>query len=191
VRRGLDVPALVEAAAAIADAEGLDGLTLNAVAARVGVKTPSLYSHVDGLPALRRLLAIEAARRLGARFTRAAVGRQGDDAIRAIAAAYRGFAREHPGLYAATLAAPPAEDVEAARVAAEIVSVVVDVLAGLGLSGDAAVHGARAIRAALHGFAALEAAGGFGLALPVDDSYALMVDALIAGLRARAPRDAA
>lgn len=191
MRRGLDVPALVEAAAAIADAEGLDGLTLNAVAARVGVKTPSLYSHVDGLPALRRLLAIEAARRLGARFTRAAVGRQGDDAIRAIAAAYRGFAREHPGLYAATLAAPPAEDVEAARVAAEIVSVVVDVLAGLGLSGDAAVHGARAIRAALHGFAALEAAGGFGLALPVDDSYALMVDALIAGLRARAPRDAA
>jgi AcrR family transcriptional regulator len=184
VRRGIDAAALVEAAAAIADAEGLSALTLNAVAARVGVKTPSLYSHVDGLPALRRLLGIEAARRLGARFTRAAVGRHGEEAVRALAAAYRSFAREHPGLYAATQVAPPAEDLDAARAAAEIVSVVVDVLAGLGLSGDAAVHGARAIRAALHGFVSLEAAGGFGLALSVDDSFALLVEALIRGLRA-------
>lgn len=185
-KRGLDVAAIVDAAAAIADADGLESLTLNAVAARVGVRAPSLYSHLDGLPALRRLLAIEAGRRLGTRFIRAAVGKQGPDAIRALASAYRGFAREHPGLYAATLTAPPAEDVDAARAAAEIVSVVVDVLAGIGLSGEQAIHAARTVRAALHGFVALEAAGGFGLALPVDESFALLVETLVDGLEARA-----
>ena len=40
----------------------------------------------------------------------------------------------------------------------------------------------RIVRAALHGFVALEAGGGFGMPLPVDDTFERLVAALDRGL---------
>jgi len=57
------------------------------------------------------------------------------------------------------------------------------VLAGYGLSGDDAIHATRAVRAALHGFAALESGGGFGMSQPVDASFDRLVALLDDGLR--------
>jgi hypothetical protein len=53
---------------------------------------------------------------------------------------------------------------------------VLDVLAGYGLTGADAVHAARALRSALHGFVSLEAAGGFGLPESLDESYDRLVE---------------
>ena len=50
----LDLNQVVDAGAEVADAVGLDGLRMAAVAAAPGVHSPSLYSHVDGLSGLRR-----------------------------------------------------------------------------------------------------------------------------------------
>ena len=58
---GLDPERVVDAAAAIADAEGLDAVTLARVAGGLGVRAPSLYNHVDGRGGLLR--AAGAARR--------------------------------------------------------------------------------------------------------------------------------
>ncbi|MGI8712393.1 MAG: TetR family transcriptional regulator, partial [Solirubrobacteraceae bacterium] len=52
-RAGLDAEAVVTAAARLADAEGLECLTLARLAQRLGVRSPSLYAHVDGLEELR------------------------------------------------------------------------------------------------------------------------------------------
>jgi hypothetical protein len=60
--------------------------------------------------------------------------------------------------------------------------VVLAVLRGYGLEGDDAIHATRVIRSALHGFVLLEAEGGFGLELSVDESFARMVAALDKGL---------
>jgi hypothetical protein len=49
------------------------------------------------------------------------------------------------------------------------------VLAGYGLSGTAAIDATRVLRAALHGFASLEAGGGFGLPQDVDGSYERLI----------------
>jgi AcrR family transcriptional regulator len=73
-RAGLDKDTVVEAAAAILNEEGVEALTLNRLALELGVKTPSLYNHVDGLPGLSRELALLNARTLGERFTQAAIG---------------------------------------------------------------------------------------------------------------------
>jgi hypothetical protein len=56
------------------------------------------------------------------------------------------------------------------------------VLRGFGLADDELVHAARALRAGLHGFAALETQSGFGLDVDVDVSFQRMVAALGAGL---------
>jgi AcrR family transcriptional regulator len=179
-RAGLDPQAVVSAAARIADADGLDAVTLARLAGELGVRTPSLYSHVAGLDDLRRRLAARGARGLADAMQEAAAGRAGADALHAVATAYRAYAREHPGSY---LAAQRAEHVRDDEAAARAVRVVRAVLAGYGFAGDEAIHAARTVRAALHGFAALEAGGGFGMSQPVDVTFERLVELLDRGLR--------
>jgi AcrR family transcriptional regulator len=179
-RAGLHPGAVVEAAARIADADGLDAVTLARLAGVLGVRTPSLYSHIGGLDDLRQRLAARGAAELADAMQEAAAGRARGDALRAVAAAYRDYAREHPGSYAA---AQRAALVAGGDAGARAVRVFTAVLAGYGLAGDDAIHATRAVRAALHGFAALEAGGGFGMRQSVDESFERLVGLLDQGLR--------
>jgi AcrR family transcriptional regulator len=173
---------VVAAAARLADAEGLEAVTLARLAAILGVKPPSLYNHVAGQEGLRRQLALAGMQELTRRLGRAAIGRAGDAALTAISHAYRDFARAHPGLYAASLRAPGPADGELAAASAELVGIVLAVLAGYGIEGDDALHAVRALRSVLHGFASLETLGGFGLPLDLDESFYRLVRGSIAGL---------
>ena len=183
-RARLDADAVVSAAAELADAEGLSSLTLARLADHLGIRSPSLYAHIEGLEDLRRRLAVKGARDLAGALQSAAVGRAEADALAAVAAAYRAYARAHPGTYAALqrssyVSADP-------QAAAQVVDVVVAVLRGYGLDGDDAVHAVRIVRAALHGFVTLETDDGFGMPLDLDESYAQLVATLDRGLRASA-----
>jgi AcrR family transcriptional regulator len=182
-RAGLTPRRVVEEAAAVADEGGLDRLTLAAVAERCGVALPSLYKHVHGLDGLRRDLAVLAVRELTATLSKAAVGRAGSDALHAIADAYRAYATAHPGRYAASVRAPDTGDAEHLAAAADALAVFTAVLAGYGITGPDAIDAIRGLRAAMHGFVALEAAGGFGMPHSVDGSYARLLDALDSALR--------
>jgi hypothetical protein len=51
-----------------------------------------------------------------------------------------------------------------------------------GIAGAEAIHAVRALRSMVHGFATLEAAGGFGLALSLDESFDRLIDLVILGL---------
>src|SRR5919109_4652049 len=87
-RVGLDQATVVEAAARLVDEEGIDQLTLSRLAERLGVRTPSLYNHVAGLPGLKRDLAVSCLRDLLDRLMRATIGKSGAEAIVALADAY-------------------------------------------------------------------------------------------------------
>jgi AcrR family transcriptional regulator len=180
--------AVVEAAASLADEEGLDGFTLAELASRLGVRTPSLYNHVAGLGGLRRELALLGLREMGGRIGRAAMGKTTDEATFSVARAYRDFVKERPGLYAATvrssrLAYPDDPAFEAAE--SEAFEAVLAVLASYGLRGEEALHAARGLRSVVHGFATLEVAGGFGIPLDLDESFERLLRAFIAGLRGK------
>ncbi len=166
----------------IADSVGLDRLTLAAVAERVGVRQPSLYKHIDGIDALEHRISIRAKTELATVLGRAAVGRSRGDAIVAIAKAYRTWAHEHPGRYAAAQRAPRAGDADDEVASSAVVQVVADVLAGFNLAGDDAVDAIRALRSALHGFVSLEAAGGFGLPVDINRSYDRLVSGIVAAV---------
>ena len=51
-------------------------------------------------------------------------------------------------------------------------------------STDDAIDAIRSLRAVIHGFVTLEAAGGFGLERPLDATYTRLIDALGAALTA-------
>ncbi|HSD77814.1 MAG TPA: TetR-like C-terminal domain-containing protein, partial [Solirubrobacteraceae bacterium] len=183
-RQGLDAARVAAAAGDLADREGLDAVTLARVAASLGVRSPSLYHHVDGLAGLRRAVALDAVGALAAALREAAVGRSGRDALAATARAYRAYVLAHPGRYAATVRAPAPGDAQLAAAGRAVLDVVAGALRAWRLQGDDLVHALRVVRSAVHGFATLEAAGGFGLPQDVDASFERLVDALASGLGA-------
>jgi AcrR family transcriptional regulator len=184
-RPKVDTSVLVRAAADLVNTEGVAALSLSRLAEQLGVRTPSLYNHVDGLPGLQRELALLSARGLGDRLADAAIGKSGLHALTALADAYRAYVKENPGVY--TFSVRPAhiyapDDVELQTAQERIVAIGLAVMASLGKHGDDALHAVRALRSVVHGFATLEAVGGFGLPLDCDESFRRLVALLGRGL---------
>ncbi len=182
-RAGLTPGRVVEAAEQMVDEVGLQQLTLAALAARLGIRQPSLYKHIDSLDALRHRIAVRAKAELADVLGQAAIGRAGADAVAAMSHAYRGWALEHPRRYQAVQRAPVPGDVEDEAASDRVVRVVAAVMDGYGLAGDDAIDAIRALRAALHGFVSLETGGGFGLSANIDRSFDRLVAGLAAGLQ--------
>jgi hypothetical protein len=62
---------------------------------------------------------------------------------------------------------------------------VLAVLAGYRVSGNDALHAVRGFRAIIHGFVSLDAAGGFRLALDLDESLTRLILAFARDLDSR------
>ena len=67
---GINKDAVIRAAQKIADTKGWTALTLAALAAKLRIRSPSLYNHVGGLEDLRRELKLLGLRELGAALGR-------------------------------------------------------------------------------------------------------------------------
>jgi AcrR family transcriptional regulator len=181
-RAGLGRAAVVEAAARLVDEEGVEALSLGRLAERLGIRTPSLYNHVAGLPGLRHELAVYCARDLLDHLTHAVMGRSGADAIRALADTYRAYGRDYPGRYAFTLRAPPSDDEQMAALAQQVFEVIAAALRPFYLSDENMVHAIRSLRSIVQGFVSLEIAGGFAMPVLLDDSFHWLINLFIAGL---------
>ncbi|MFJ3715505.1 TetR/AcrR family transcriptional regulator [Streptomyces sp. NPDC090057] len=177
-RAGLTVDRIVAAAAELADEAGFEKVSLSALARRFGVKDASLYSHVRNLNDLRTRLALHAGGELIDRIAAAVAGRAGRDALAAFAGAYRSYALEHPGRYAATqirVDQSMVADSPALRRTAEITY---GMLRAYGLSEPDLTDAVRLLRSTFHGYCALESTGGFGAPRDVEASWDKTVEAL-------------
>ena len=177
--------AVVQAAAEMLNEGGAGDLSLNRLAEKLEIRTPSLYNHVDGLPGLQRELAVMNARQLADRLSAAAIGKSGVELFEAVAEAFRGYVKEYPGLYMSTLRSSGKQEIRDENLMREeerALKIGLAVMASLGLQGEDAIHAVRAFRSTVHGFATLEVAGGFGLPEDCDESFRRLVDALAAGL---------
>ncbi len=181
-RTRLDKSTVVRAAADLVNAGGWEDLTLAKLAEALGVQTPSLYNHVDGLAGLGRDLALLSTRELGEQMANTAIGQSGPEAVRRIARAYRQYIKDNPGVYllsvrSALRTSPP--DVELQRAQSRSVDVILAVVASFGLGEKDALHAIRGLRSLVHGFATLEIAGGFGLPLDCEESFRRLVEVYI------------
>ncbi|HLS26724.1 MAG TPA: WHG domain-containing protein [Beutenbergiaceae bacterium] len=174
---------VIETAAAMLDEQPGQDLSVAAVAARLGVRPPSLYKHVAGAAGLRRGVMLRAKRDLADVLGRAAMGKSREEGMAAIAQAYRRWAKDHPGQYPLTVRAPEPDDHADEEVSTALVNVLYAVLSGYGLDGDDLTDAARFLRSALHGFVDLETSAAFRLPRDLDRSFARVVRSLGTALK--------
>ena len=178
---------IVNAALTFLDREGWDALTINALANQLGTKGPSLYNHVDSLQDLRRTVRMRVVEDIIDMLNTVGQGRTRDDAVMAMASAYRSYAHHHPGRYSAFTRMPlgggdDPEFTDATRAAA---GPVIAVLASYGLDGEDAFYAALEFWSAMHGFVLLEMTGVMGSIVDTDTVFSDMVMRLAAGMQRR------
>ena len=179
-RRGLSTQAILNAAAELAEEKGIENVSLLQVAEKLGIKSPSLYNHFRGLKELSLEMAKLAIGRLENAIRDAAVGRSKDDALMAIALAYRKFAKENPELYKSILRFPDFKASGIRETGHAVVRILYQVMEPYCCGKEETIHFARGFRSALHGFVSLEEAGFFmGTEADVDESFERLVSRFI------------
>lgn len=179
---------IVAAGRDLLESEGLAGLSMQAVANRVGVRAPSLYKRVRSRDDLIRLIAESAVGELTARLDAVAAAASPTDPVdrlTLLARAVRDFAHRSPAAYR-LMFTPPSEHAGAspesiARSASAVLAVAAE-LAG----PDDALDAARTVTAWTTGFIGMELAGGFRLRGDVDRAYEYGIARIAAALDRRA-----
>ena len=181
-RVGMTAERLTVAAAELADEVGFENVTVSALARRFGVKDASLYSHIRNAADLRARVAVLALAELADRAADALAGRSGKAALVAFADAYRSYAKEHPGRYAAgQLRLDP--ETAAASAAVRHSEMTKAILRGYDVPESEQVHAVRLLHSTFHGYVTLERAGGFDHSGQVEESWHRVLDVLDHTLR--------
>jgi AcrR family transcriptional regulator len=172
---------IVAAGRELLEAGGLDAVTMQAVAQRVGVRAPSLYKRVPNRAGLIAAIASWALQDLHDRLEKPS--RASDPAIglRSAAAAFRAFARANPRTYELLFANLPPESRPPADLNALAAAPVLELAERL-VGPDRALEAARLITAFANGFVSMELAGAFRLGGNVDEAYRYGVDVLVEAL---------
>ena len=184
-RAGLDTEVVLKAAITIADSEGLASLTIAKLASFLGVKAPSLYNHIQSLDMVKDDLTRKGILLLLDRTRDAMAGVAEREALEALGHSQRQFAKDHPGLWAATQTPVASWSEASQKLANAYIALVLAVLRGYGATGDTAIHAARGIRASLRGFIDLELGGGYGYPQDVELSFSMLLRMLDSGVRSQ------
>ncbi len=173
--------AVVAAARGLLEAGGLDAVTMQAVAERVGVRAPSLYKRFDGRQALIRAVADDVTQELRAALAPAIAEEDPARAVRFVAERFRAFARTSPAAYRLLFTNDAASVDQPGPITADSAAGLLGLTERL-VGREEALEAARLITAFAHGFVSMEIAGAFRLGGNVDDAFNYSVEAIIAGL---------
>ncbi|MFY9639434.1 MAG: TetR/AcrR family transcriptional regulator [Rhodomicrobium sp.] len=180
---------IVSAALDLINEGGADGLSMLAVAQKVGVRGPSLYKHFPDRATLLKAVESHLFEKLGAALADAAPGCGDRENAKQMASAYRNFAKQNPRGYALMFASG-LPDAEAATIRRAAAQPALDLLYGLLGDADAALSAARAFTAFCHGFVSMELAGAFRLGGDIEQAFAEGVEVVLAGIIVRAKKEA-
>ena len=171
---------IVVAGRELLEAGGLDAVTMQAVADRVGVRAPSLYKRFSSRGDLIAAVGASVLADLGEEM--APFGeKEPRDGLRDAAAAFRRFALGHPRAYELIFMSLPPGSRPPAELNARAVAPLV-ALVGRLVGHERALEAARLITAFAHGFVSMELSGAFRLGGDVDAAYRYGVDVLVNAL---------
>ncbi len=172
--------AITRAARKLIESNGVENLTMSALATAVGIRAPSLYKRYSGRDAILGAVEIELFADLGARMTRT-LKKARTKKLEATCHAYRSFAHNHPNSYKLMFSASSLHSEEAENIRVRAVLPVIEYLTSI-VGPAHALPAARTFTAFLHGFISMELGGAFHLKGDVEDAFRYGVMALQAGL---------
>jgi RimJ/RimL family protein N-acetyltransferase len=171
---------IVSAARELLEDEGLDALSMRALADRLGMRAPSLYKHFADKQALEAVIVSEALIEFGEAIDAAVAVADAEEPLLALGAAYRRFAHQHPHLYRLMTERPlqreqllPGTEERGARPLRDAAG------------GDPDL--ARAVWAFAHGMTNLELNGRFPPGADLDAAWSRGLGAVLSGRRVTAP----
>jgi AcrR family transcriptional regulator len=178
------VAKVVAAARRIVERNGLQALSMQAVAKAVRVQTPSLYKRVPDRAWLIRAVTREAMAEAKQMLVAAASTGSPVDDIQTMATAWRTYAHRFPHLYALFLASEVKLDTkEYASMAEPLLARAKEIV-----GKDEALPFARLLTAFTHGFISMELSGAFHLGGSVDDAFAYGLERILRGAGGKASR---
>ena len=184
---------VVAAGLACIQEEGPEALNVNRVAQRLGIRTPSLYNHVDGADDLRQAVVLEVLDRSAVDIVFTDEERADPRAfIRALAMGLRRFAMSNANLYLFMMAAPVKWDSQPFSPHwGRTMDAFGASVHGFGFQGPDLLHATRFVLATIQGFIRLELRGSMAEHADEDSSFAWAMEAILAALEQMAARTSA
>ena len=175
---------VIEAAIACIEKEGISALGVNRVAKELGIKPPAIYKHLDGNAGLHKAVALAIYRRFFEELSQKIAGIEEPGAfLKAGGYAIRDFARSHPELYRVMMQFQlQPEDPESASIIEESQSLFKLFLNSNQIDKTKLIDIMRMANAAIVGFINLEQSGLLTLPRSTDESFEVMLDALLVAI---------
>ena len=174
--KGITKEIITDTAAQLIEENGLKNFSLRAAASSLGIQVSSLYNHITGQNDLLNAVGCRAVHMMTEREEQAIAGKTADEALFALADAYRCFAGEHPELYRIIMGVHVLKLSVMETEIKKIVAPILAVLARYGIPEERQMHYQRILRSVMHGFFAHEHSGGFSLSeIDREESYHLAI----------------
>ncbi|MGE8722091.1 TetR/AcrR family transcriptional regulator [Leptospira terpstrae] len=160
--------------------EGWNEFRLSKLAESLGIRTPSLYNHIQDMEEIRREMKRRSMQMLGDRLSlKLKTSATGSERIFEFLNAYRSFAKSHPQFYPLTIESTEL-DPELKPLGDRFLDLCLEVFR-FPVLDESAVHKIRILRSLLHGFIVLEEAGGFGRKESIEESFKKITESLESG----------
>lgn len=174
--KGLDKEQITKAAKRLIEQNGFDSFSMRQLAENLGVKTASLYAHIDSMESLLTDVGLLALQEQKEYQLAATCGKHRDEAVMSLAEAYRRYAKEHGELYRFIMKMPVGNDDALRQAAAVVTAPAMQVLEDYSLTDEQKMHRQRILRGIMHGFISQEENGYFSH-YPVDaeESYRIAI----------------
>lgn len=174
--------AVLQAASEIADEQGLNNVSLKAIAEKLGIKTPSLYNHINSLDDLLRDIAHTGMLAMNSRMTQVSIGSVGDAAIKKVGVEYLNYMIEHPGIYETIQWATWHGTEETARIYNDYINLLKVLLRSCNIQEDHIEEALNLITAVFHGYTTLQLRYAFSEPEKVRNQLLDAIDTVLKGI---------
>jgi AcrR family transcriptional regulator len=175
---------VIAAAIACLDREGESALGVNCVARELNIKPPAIYKHLEGNAGLQRAVALAVWQQYLTHCQQQTKGiTDSQELFHVSARATRNFARSHPARYRVMMHYQMRPtDPEEAEVMQDALKFFQASLHLQGLNHNALIDVMRMVNAAIYGFIMREQAELMTIDRSTDESYEVMLDALLVAI---------
>ena len=181
--KGLNREIIVETSKRLIEENGVEAFSMRKLADRLGIKTASLYTHVESMETLFTDVGLSALKEQHSCLLNAIGERRGDDAVKALSESYRRFSFEHPALYRLIMQMPSGDDAVLKEAAAMTAEPFMQVLGDYPISDERKMHWQRVLRGLMHGFVSEEQSGYFShYPISIEESYQIAIACALNGL---------